>query len=272
MKRPPARPKVDHELRVGALAHYEDATYYARAYRDRHDDVAFYVGEAIANGGPVLEYGCGSGRITLPMARAGVEVFGVDWSEPMLAALDQALLAEAPTVRARVKTRRGDMREVRINRKFPLVFATFNVVLHLYDRHDLARFLARVRGHLAPGGRLVFDTSTPFPSDLARDPSRAYTMRPFVHPTRKEKVRYAERFDYDPLRQILFVSMEFTPERGEPFVTPLAHRQWFPAELEAMLHYEGFEVLARAGGFSGEPLDANADVIVWTARPKRRAR
>ena len=266
---------VDHELRVGSAAHYEDPAYYAKAYADRADDVAYYVALAKKHGGPVLEYGCGSGRIALPMARAGVEVFGIDLSEAMLGELESKLKSEPPEVRRRLHVRHGDMRDVALKRRFPLVICAFNTLLHLYLREDVERFLARVRGHLARDAVFVFDANVPTPFDLAREPSKAFKMPAFRHPTLGRRVRYAERFDYDPIRQILFVAMEFSPTVGEPFVTPLAHRQFFPAELEALLHYNGFAIDRREGGFRGEPVDRHADCIVWTCRavgPKKQRR
>jgi len=260
------KPKVDHELRVGTSAHYDDPAYYAQAYEDRLDDIACYVSIAKKYGGPVLEYGCGAGRITIPIAREGIEIVGVDQSKPMLDDLRDRLRREPSYVRRRLKMRRGDMRSLQLGRRFSLVLATFNTVLHLYERADLERFFARVHEHLATGGRFVFDASVPSPMDLARDPSRSYAITPFVHARLGVRSRYAERFDYDPIRQILFVSMEFQPDRGEPFMTPLAHRQFFPAELEALLHYNGFEVEHREGGFKGEPVAPGADSIVWTCR------
>jgi SAM-dependent methyltransferase len=262
----PRRAPIDHALRVGSSAHYDDPRYYAHAYRDRVDDVALYVGKAVEGGGPILEYGCGEGRITLPIAHAGIAVTGVDASPPMLASLRARLRQATPSVRAKVTLHRGDMREVALKRRFPQVFCTFNTFLHLYTRDDVERFLARVRAHLAPKGRFVFDTSVPSPFDLARTPERLYRTRPFVHPTTKVRVKYGERFDYEPLRQILHVSMEFEADddADDVAVTPLTHRQFFPAELEALLHYNGLRVVEQQDGFSGGAVTATSDSIVWT--------
>jgi hypothetical protein len=87
-------------------------------------------------------------------------------------------------------------------------------------------------------------------------------------------VSYREHFDYDRVRQILFVSMCFEPvagnrARGGEFMVPLAHRQFFPCELECLLHYNGFDVLEMAGDFEGGPLEGSSDVMVVRARPRR---
>ena len=256
----------DRALEAGSAAHYADPAYYTKTYRDRTEDVRYYVELARRRRGPVLEYGCGNGRILLPTARAGVEVVGVDLSAEMLADLRVALRAE-PEVAARVALKRGDMRRVRLGRRFRLVTCPFNAFLHLYTRGDVEAFLARVREHLAPGGELVFDVSVPEPEELARDPQRTHRTPPFLYPG-VGRVRYGERFDYDRVRQVLFVSMEFEPKDGEAFTTPLCHRQFFPEELMALLHYNGFAVRARHGGFDGRPFSQESVTMILHARAR----
>ena len=256
----------DAELEAGSLAHYEDPAYYTATYARRIEDVAFYVSLARRARGPVLEYGVGNGRIALPMARHGVRVVGVDHSAPMVADLRERLAREDPEVRARVRVVRGDMRRVRLRQRFPLVVATFNTVLHLYTRGDVERFLARVREHMTPRtGRFVVDLSMPRVRDIARDVGKAFHAPRFRHPTAGVLVKNREYFDYDPVRQVLFVGMEFEPV-GDPeggWMTPLAHRQFFPQEWEALLHYNGLRVVRVEGDFQGGPLTGESDVMVW---------
>jgi SAM-dependent methyltransferase len=266
--------KPDRELEAGSLAHYEDPAYYTSAYAQRIEDVAYYVGLAQRAGGAVLEYGAGNGRIAIPMARHGIDVVGVDHSAPMLADLRARLADEPLEVRARVRAVRGDMRRVRLGRRFALVVATFNTALHLYTRSDVERFLARVREHLAPRGRFVVDLAIPAVGDLARPAGRAYHSPRFRHPTSGTVVRNREYFDYDAWRQVLFVSMEFEPvgDPGGAWTTPLAHRQFFPQEWEMLLHYNGFAVERVDGDFCGGPVTPSSDVMVWHARRRGAAR
>jgi SAM-dependent methyltransferase len=261
----------DRELDVGSLAHYDDPDYYTAAYRRRIDDVQFYVGLAQRVGGPVLEYGVGNGRVALPLARHGLSVVGVDHSAAMLRDLRERLAAEPPPIRKRVRSRRGDMRRLHLGKRFPLVLCPFNAAMHLYTRDDVERFLACVRTHLRPDGLFVMDLAVPSLIDLLRKPERAYRAPRFRHPTTGDVVCYRERYDYDGVRQILFVTSEFEP-LGHPersWVVPLAHRQFFPQEWEALLHYAGFASLRVEGDFHGGPLDRSSDVMVWYAR--RRA-
>ena len=222
----------------------------------------------------MLEYGVGNGRIALPVARHGIPVTGVDLAAPMLADLRRRLATETPAVRARVTLKRGDMRAVSLGKRFPLVICPFNTALHLYTREDVERFFARVHEHLAPGGLFVSDLSVPLAENLARTPSRPFGTPPFRHAGTGEVVKYRERFDYDAARQVLFVSMEFVP-KGAPdreWHMPLTHRQFYPLEWEALLHYNGFEIEAVHGDFEGGPLDRDSDTMVWHARTRPRAR
>lgn len=263
----------DAELEAGSDAHYVDPTYYAATYADRQDDIDFYVALASERApaqGPILEYGCGSGRILLPLARCGFNVVGVDRSPEMLRALQTRRDAQ-PELAGRLTFRRGDMRRVALRRRFPLVLCTFNTFLHLYTRRDVEHFLRRVRDHLTPRGTFALDVSLPDPEELSRDPNRISRVTPFRHPSTGEVVRYGERFDYDPLRQVLLVSMEFEP-RGAPerrWMTPLAHRQFFPRELEALLHYNGFSVTEVYGDFTREPPDADTVDLTLVCRRRR---
>ena len=267
----------DRELEAGSRAHYDDPAYYTATYRRRLADVVYYVNlatsELLPSGGPVLEYGVGNGRIALPLARSGLEVVGVDHSKPMLDDLRARLRREPPEVRRRVRLLRGDMRSVRLERRFPLIICAFNTALHLYTRDDVERFFGRVRAHLTPGGIFVADLSTPPLAELERDPERAYRAPRFRDPTTGMMVNNIERMDYDPARQVLFVSMEFEPV-GRPdlaWMTPLSHRQFFPQEWEALLHYNGLSAVKVLGDFQGGPLDKKSDVMIWHARraPRR---
>jgi len=265
----------DPELEAGTSAHYENPAYYTKTYKSRLEDVRYYVDLARTQSGPVLEYGCGNGRITIPMARTGTHVVGLDRSAEMLSNLRARLREEDDDVRTRISLKRGDMRSAKIGSRFPFVFCPFNAFLHLYTRQDVEQFLARVLAHLAPRGEFVFDISMPEPAELARDPARAYRTPRFRYPnedgTTETVVRYSERFDYDKLRQVLFVAMEFAPaDGGEPWMTPLAHRQFYPQELEALLHYNGFQIDKFSGDFDGSAVASDSTTLLVHARARHR--
>ncbi len=256
---------------AGSRAHYEDPAYYDQTYKERTADVGYYVATALSYGGSVLEYGAGSGRMTLPLARNGMDVTAVDRSLPMLAQLRRRLREEPIDVRDRVAIRRGDMRRMRVTSKFGLVFCGFNTALHLYTRVDVERFFARVREHLRPAGRFVVDITPPNPVDLARDPERAFYAGRLKHAGAGCIVKNHEYFDYDSASQVLNVSMVFTPIDApeNAWVTPLTHRQFYPQEWLALLHYNGFEVTRLEGGFAGESFSGDSDTMIVHARVRK---
>jgi hypothetical protein len=185
----------------------------------------------------------------------------------MLGALTERLEHEPEGVRERVKVLLGDMRSLALRRKFPLVIAPFNTVLHLYELADVEAFFTRVRRHLAPGGRFVFDFSVPSPLDLSRDPNQRFKTPRFKHPSLKKTVKYAERFEYHPLRQLLVIWMEFEPIDGSPsWVVPLSHRQFFPMEMRALLAHAGFGEVELFSDFSERTAHDETDSLLVVAR------
>jgi SAM-dependent methyltransferase len=256
----------DKRIARGAVAHYEDAAYYDHTYKRRRDDVSFYVALARRQRGPVLELGAGTGRVTSPIAQAGIEVIAV---EPVKAMRERG---QQKTRELNVTWRAGDLRSVRLGRKFPLVIAPFNVFMHLYTRRDLERAFATVRAHLAPGGKFVFDVLTPDLRAMVRDPGRLYRGPSFtLHGKRYD---YFEAFDYDAVRQVQLVSLVFQSleELSDLRSLPLSQRQFFPEELAMLLHYNGFAIAQRFGDFTGGPLNADSESQIIVARARKAGR
>lgn len=257
---------------VGSDAHYEDARYYDQAYRLRRQDVRFYVDLARRYGGPVLELGAGTGRVALAMAQAGIDVVAVDSMEPMLRRAAERLQRLPKKTRARVQLHQEDLMSLRLETRFPLVIAPFNVWMHLYTRAQIERGFETVRLHLSEDGHFAFDVLLPAPASLARDPSRGYKGGLIRHPRDGERYVYREYFDYDHRTQVQTVRMEFEhpTDRRRSFSTPLTQRQFFPQELQALLHYNGFVIEALWGDFEGEPLSGYAESQVLLTRVAER--
>lgn len=266
-------------LRKGGQALYRDPALYDQLYRRRRRDVAFYLRCAERYGGPVLELGTGSGRVALALARAGAEVVGVDAMPSMLRAA-KARLAKLPASAAeRVTLMHADLRRVRLRRRFPLVIAPFNTFMHLYTRSDFEQALATCRAHLGARGRLVFDLQMPDLRALLQDPQRLYVCPSLRHPDDGTLYRMQEASHYDPITQVRSATMVLEPASPQPaggsaggkhMAVPLVQRQWFPAELDAMLHYNGFETEARLGDFDGSPLGPYSEVQIAIARSRSK--
>jgi SAM-dependent methyltransferase len=255
---------------AGSRALYERPRYYDHAFRAHRADVLFYAKLAKKHRGPVLELGAGTGRVTFGIAKAGVDVVAVDRAPSMLEHARVRLEKLPPAVRGHVTFHKADLRSLRLRRRFPLVLAPFNLFMHLYTREDVERALATVTRHLAPRGRLALDVLMPDLGTLRRDPSRMYRCRPVYDPSDDAHHAYGESFDYDPVSQVQTVKMHFQrldrPEIDR--ITPLSLRFYFPQELPALLHYNGFVVEQQFGDFAEGPLSAHSEHQVLIARRK----
>ena len=255
----------------GESALYQRPRYYDHAYRSHTRDLAFYVELARSARGPVLELGAGTGRVTLALLRAGVQVTAVDRSAAMQARARERVARLPAAQQAGVRWVTADLRRLRLRERFGLVLAPFNLLMHMYTRTDLEQALAAIHRHLAPRGRFAFDVLMPDLGVLRRDPARFYRCRPVFDPSDGHRHAYAEAFDYDPATQVQTVTMHFQ-RLDKPEVdrqTQLALRFYFPQELSALLHYNGFDVLRHEGDFAGEALLAGSESQVVVARARR---
>ena len=141
----------------GCFAEFYD---HVVPYRSR-PDLDFYVAIAREADGPVLEVGCGTGRVLLPCARAGAEMVGLDLSPDMLAVLRRGLAGEPADVQARVRVVEGDMRTFDLDEAFPVAVLPFRSFQHMLTPEDQRAALRRIRAHLRPGGRIVLDLFNP---------------------------------------------------------------------------------------------------------------
>lgn len=258
-------------------AHY-DADYRAADY---HHDIPFYVRlaqeVAASAAGPVLEMGCGTGRVLIPSARAGAEMVGVELSAAMLARADETLADEPEEVRRRVSLLRGDIRTVDCteggSRRFPLVTAPFRVVQHLISRDDQKAWLSNVRRHLAPGGSLVFDVFQPDYSMIGEGSFTAVDVER-TDPETGRTIRRVSRSEYHPERQVFDGTFEWLVEDpdGTRRTVQSIHNpvRWFTLpELENLLELQGFELIDVWGDFDRTPFGEDAEDIILHARPSR---
>jgi SAM-dependent methyltransferase len=124
-------------------------------------DVDFFIAESRAANGPVLEVGCGTGRVLIPTARAGVPIAGLDGSAAMLDQLRRKLDAEDASVRSGVRLYERDMRDFELHQKFALVTLPFRPFQHLLTVDDQLACLTTIHRHLDEGGRVILDLFNP---------------------------------------------------------------------------------------------------------------
>ena len=230
-------------------------------------DVDFYVEQAKAASGPVLELGCGTGRILVPIARAGCTIAGVDSSSQMLARCKEKLAAEAATVQARVTLQQRDIRDFALGAKYALIIAPFRVVQQLARIDDQLRFLVAVARHLAPTGRFIFDVFNPrFDALTSADgveredtpELRLPDGRTLRRSARVTRVRWIDQVSETEL--IYYVG-------DKRYVQAFDMRWYLAAELQHLLARGGFRVRAMYGDFGRGPLaDGSPDIVTIAER------
>jgi SAM-dependent methyltransferase len=211
------------------------------------EDIEFYVEEARSAGGPVVELACGTGRISVPIAKAGVPVIGVDASAGMLDVAREYAAAEGVELDLRL----GDLREPPVEERIPLVLIPFRSLLHMTSEPERLRALRAARDLLLPGGRLVFDVFAPSRQDVDDTNGRWLEREPGIF----------ERADWDEDTRTLTLSVR----RGEEAST--MELAWLsPPEWRLLLDRAGFEVEAQWGWFDRRPYRGGEDVVFAAVR------
>ena len=240
------------------------------AYASRAD-VKLFVDEAVASRGPVLELGCGTGRVLLPTARAGVEITGLDLAEPMLGILRGKLAAEPEAVRRRVELVRGDIRDFDLGRRFALATIPFRPFQHLITVEEQLSCLNCINRHLAPGGRLILDVFHPSLEALCRQTLTPMHQRSVVNrlpdgrtmrsADRVMAIHRAEQY-IEPELVYELTSPDGSVER---VVQAFPMRYLFRYEAEHLLGRCGFRVAALYGNYDRSAFADGSPEMIFVA-------
>ena len=202
----------------------------------------------------VLELGIGTGRVALPLAALGVEVHGIDASEPML-----ARLREKPGG-ASLPVTVGDFAAVDVGGEFGLVYVVFNTFFALLSQADQVRCFRNVAEHLQPGGRFVIEAFVPDPTLFDRG-QRVSATRVEVDRLQLDVTRH------DPVAQQV-ISQHVLVGSDGIVLLPVQLRYAWPSELDLMAALADMELESRHGGWRGEPFGTTsaAHVSVYVKR------
>jgi SAM-dependent methyltransferase len=210
---------------------------------------------ASQRGGRVLDLACGSGRLTMPLAKAGLQVTGGDLSAKMLQHARRSAEAQA----IELDLVQLDMRDFDLKgRRFDTIIVAMNSVLHLHGLGDFRCFFRSVARHLSQKGRLVFDAFLPNVAMLSRDPNQRRFVGRAIHDT-LGNVTVEETIKYDPLTQISHVDWYWSTEAKKDFwTTPLEMRVIFPQEMPLLITAGGMRLVERFGDFDRSPFMAGS--------------
>jgi len=263
---------LSSQLSTAMPAPYDPiATLYDGYPGNYLEDIVFFAEEAAASGGPVLELGAGTGRLSLCLAAIGIDVVALDHSLATLQVLRRKRAEGAPLA-GRVWPVAADMRQFAFRQAFPLAIVPFRTFLYLLTVEDQERALRTIRAHLAPGGTLILAFFVPPREIIARGRTPEMEAARFPAPDgHGEVVAWSwTEFGED---QVFVSHLRYEwRDAADRTTRTLAHamraRYIFPEEVPPLLARCGYAVTASYGGFQRQPLDSRATEQVWGAVPE----
>jgi len=247
----------------------EWASLYDWVYAWKLDDIPFYVDEAKRSLGTVLELGCGTGRVTIPMAQAGIDVVGLDSSAKMLQVARRKARAAKP-IDGDITWVRGDMREFSLNQKFHLVIIPYRGFLSILNIEQQRRCLENIRYHLLPDGRLIFDIFVPDLDTLTEHTTALVHSWDVTDPDTGRRLVVWDQSRFDNHNQIMDVRMIMEELNLSGHVVDKLYRDFqiryiHRYEAQHLLELSGFHVLDVFGDFQRHPLNDTSTDMIWVA-------
>jgi ubiquinone/menaquinone biosynthesis C-methylase UbiE len=227
-------------------------------------DVPFWRRVALAADGPCLELGCGTGRVTFPLAREGVKIVGIDRSGEML----QRAVMRKRRLRKKqsIELVRGDIRHLPFPAKtFPLVIAPYGILQSLLREKDLAATLDAVHDVLAPGGMFGLELVADLPA------WREYSNRVTLRGKRRNgaRITLTESVRQDRKKKLTLFDQVYEERHGRKVTTKrftLTFRTLTVHQMAARLQKAGFEAITLLGDYQGSPWDLRAEAWILLAQ------
>ena len=206
----------------------------------------------------ILELCCGTGRLTLPIAKAGYNICGVDYTSSML---EQAKV-KASEAGLKINFIEADVRILNLQEKFDLIFIPFNSIHHLYKNEDLFKTLKGVENHLKEGGLFLLDCFNPniqyiVEGEKEQTVIAEYTTNDGRKVLIKQMMRYENATQINRIEWRYFINGEFHS------IQNMDMRLFFPQELDSYLEWAGFNVIHKFGSFEEEVFDDNSEKQIY---------
>lgn len=245
----------------------QTARFYDQDNRDvaKHD-IQFYIHLANQLKGDILELACGTGRVTIPLARQGHEVWGLDLSSQMLAEFERKLAALPSDVTHRIHLMQGDMADFQLNRKFNLIFIAFRSFQALTEETQQRNCLSCVHQHLADDGIFIINAFKPYKrldSSWMHGEELDWMT---IDPETKTSIRRTNiRRKIDTVRQIIYPELVYYVKAKdrplEVFTDRLALKYYYEDQLRDLLIYNGFHIIKNMGYYDGRPIERGSEFI-----------
>ena len=245
------------------------AQYYDLIFGGYDEDLPMWQKLAEEAGGPLLEIGCGTGRLLLPLAQTGYTITGLDLSAVALDAARAKI--EAAGLTGQVTLYQADMCQFDLPTKnFALALIPLNTFMHCLTVEDQLASLQAIYRHLRPGGRLVIDLFYPEPGLLAEADGRLYFEDETVDELTGHTIQWYWRHEIDlaqQLRHLIYILDEID-EQGvvRRVQLPFSLRFVYRYEMELLLRARGYTLETIYGSYHLEPFSSNSSKMIVVAR------
>ena len=245
------------------------ARFYDQIHAELQEDIGFVLTFAARQNGPLLELGCGTGRLLIPLARAGHQVTGVDSSPAMLQRAHRRLEEETATIKARLTLLEADMLALPGQQQYAAAILGYNTAMHL-NQAQLGRCLRQLKQRLLPGGQLLLDLANPHLVE-ATPPDRAVTLeRVWQEPDEGVTVQQFASSWLDPMAQTLQISWWFDEVATSSgtvrrTVSPMLYHYFYLHQLTGILLENGFTVVDVLGSYQEEPFAEESERLLIIA-------
>lgn len=241
---------------------YADPKQYDYLYDNYKNDLNLILEWAKFDEHPIIELACGTGRLTIPMAKRNFSMVGVDLHEGMLNLAKQKSIAQGVTI----NFYKQDCTALSLSVKSSLIYITGNSFQHFLTNNSQDALLHSVKKHLITNGVFIFDTRNPLLHEISKidEYEQSYTNN------HGEDVVEYHRDEYDVLTQILHCQTKRHIYRDETLIAKeednISLRFSFPLEMERLLQQHGFEILHVYGDWDKNALNANSIQMIYICR------
>lgn len=206
----------------------------------------------------ILELCCGTGRLTLPIAKDGYNICGVDYTPSML----EKAKIKSLEAGLEINFMEADIRTLNLKEKFDLIFIPFNSIHHLYKNEDLFKALNVVKNHLKEGGLFLLDCFNPniqyiVEGEKERKNIATYTTDDGRNVLIKQTMQYENQTQINRIEWHYFINGKFDS------VQNLDMRLFFPQELDSYLEWTGFNIIHKFGSFEEEAFNYNSEKQIY---------
>lgn len=242
------------------------ADIYDDVYSFVDNDIDFYRKQSDQLGGNILEIGCGTGRVTIPLLENGYDVTGVDSSTKMLAKFQSKIRKTGYNLPLKITNQ--DVRNLNLNEKFNLVIFPYRGFQSLLSVEDQIAALTSIKAHLTRSSRLIIDIFVPNNELFDQKPDIVYHLKDSESGPDKNTRSLHHRTEFDLHNQLLHTQVSISEIQRSQLISKryanFTLRYLYTDEARHLFEYCGFDIEEIAGDYDGSPYNRDSNETIWS--------